>query len=174
MNYLDLIIGLLLLLGVIRGLFKGFIASVASLAGLIIGIWASIKFAGVVGGWLASFIHTKPEYINVVSFILIFIGVAIALSFLGSLVEKIAESIQLGFANKILGGLFGFFKAALMISFLLVLMNTFFEEGKIIPTNVKEGSRLYKPVSAVFPGLFPGYANLTFSLDDEDVKNVEL
>ncbi len=45
MNYIDIILGLLLLVAAVRGFMKGFIYEVASLAALILGVWGGIHFS---------------------------------------------------------------------------------------------------------------------------------
>ena len=44
MNYIDIILGILLLLSAIGGFKKGLIVELASLAALILGIWGAIEF----------------------------------------------------------------------------------------------------------------------------------
>ena len=39
MNYIDIILGVLLIIAAIRGFRKGFIIELASLAALVLGIW---------------------------------------------------------------------------------------------------------------------------------------
>ena len=45
MNYIDIIIGLVLILGVVRGYCKGLVAECATFAGLIFGIYAVVNYA---------------------------------------------------------------------------------------------------------------------------------
>jgi membrane protein required for colicin V production len=47
MNYIDIIIGIVLIVSAISGFRKGLIVEVASLAALILGIWGAIHFSGI-------------------------------------------------------------------------------------------------------------------------------
>lgn len=157
MNYLDIIIGILLIAGLIGGFFKGLVASVASLAGLVVGIWASIEYTPQAGQWLSGFIHIKELYVNIIAFFLIYGIVQVAFFFAGKLLENIIEGLALGFFNKLLGAIFGIFKTALILSFLLIILNTFWKNNNLIPENTQNNSKLYKPVATLIPKIYPGY-----------------
>ena len=53
MNYLDIIMGGLMLYGAIKGFFKGFIIEAASLIALIAGLVGALLFAAVVSDFLS-------------------------------------------------------------------------------------------------------------------------
>ena len=78
MNYLDIIIGIILILFAIVGLRNGIIREVFSLAAFIGGIYGAIKLSDMVGKWLGNIINVSPEWTAVISFILVFIGTTTA------------------------------------------------------------------------------------------------
>ena len=51
-NYIDLILGGILVYGAIKGLMKGLIVEIAGLMALVIGVWGAIHFSDVVGDYL--------------------------------------------------------------------------------------------------------------------------
>ncbi|MCK5906820.1 MAG: CvpA family protein, partial [Flavobacteriales bacterium] len=46
-NYIDLVLGGILVYGAIKGLMKGLIVEIAGLLALIIGVWGAIHFSDV-------------------------------------------------------------------------------------------------------------------------------
>jgi len=68
MNYIDIILGILLLWGLIRGLMKGFFVSMASLVALVGGIYVAIHFSYVVGGYLEKFVDWQEGVMKLVAF----------------------------------------------------------------------------------------------------------
>ena len=69
MNWLDLIIILILIGGVASGYKNGFVGEIASLAGLILGIWGAIKFSGWTADLLEGF-GLSFSMMSVVAFII--------------------------------------------------------------------------------------------------------
>jgi uncharacterized membrane protein required for colicin V production len=76
MNYLDAILGILLILSAIGGFAKGFVEELAGLVALILGIWAAIHFSDLVGVFLTETFNLTFKHLNIVSFIVTFIFIA--------------------------------------------------------------------------------------------------
>ena len=74
MNYIDLVLGIILIIAAIQGFRKGFIVELASLAALVLGIWGAIKFSD----WTAAFITRNTgfhsEHMSTIAFVLTFIA----------------------------------------------------------------------------------------------------
>lgn len=58
MNYIDIILLLPLLYGAYRGFSRGLIIEVATLLGLLLGVYIAIKFSGYTGGLSAGFFES--------------------------------------------------------------------------------------------------------------------
>ena len=54
MNYVDIFISSFLLYGFVRGLFKGFISEIASVIGLVLGIYLATQYNGDLSNYLIS------------------------------------------------------------------------------------------------------------------------
>ena len=87
MNILDIIILICLVPSLIQGLRKGFISQAISIISLVAGIWASAKFADLVGGWLAQYITASEQVLKLVSFALVMVVVFILLGLIGKLLD---------------------------------------------------------------------------------------
>lgn len=60
MNYIDIVILLFLLYGAFRGFSKGLIIEVATLAGLILGVFIAIRYSPFTEGILKDFLISRP------------------------------------------------------------------------------------------------------------------
>ena len=104
MAVLDIVILVCLGISLIVGIKRGLISQLVSVAALILGVWCSMKFSMALCGWLGGiFTDATPSLIKTVSFVVIFIIVAIALGILGRLLEKCIKLVMLGWLNRLLG-----------------------------------------------------------------------
>jgi len=155
MNWLDIVLAIPMVWGLYQGFTKGFIMELARIIALIVGVYMSIRFAQTLTEYLYSNTEITNEFLPIISFAIIFIGVAILVHLFAKTIEKLAKAVALGWANKAAGALFGIFRTAFVLSIVLMLLSRFeltdkFEKGEIV-----EASFLYKPVSALAPFILP-------------------
>ena len=157
MNTFDIIIAGLLLFGFVRGLFKGLFVEIASLVALIGGVYGAMHFSFYASDFLHQQVNWDENYISLAAFALTFIGIVIVVSLAGKLLTKIASFAALGFLNKLLGGVFGLIKIALILS---VILSFFLKMNNAIPFVSKsdmKASILVYPITEIAPTLFPSY-----------------
>lgn len=155
MNYIDIALGLLLLFAAIGGYRKGLISELAALAALILGIWGAIKFSHITSEFLVENFDWQWEHLNIVSFFITFVAIVILVHIVGSTVNKLAETVLLGFVNKLAGLVFGILKSALILSIILLIFDRIDEDIAVLPKDLKENSRMYEPIKNLAPTLFP-------------------
>jgi len=155
MNILDIILLIPLAWGAYRGFRKGFIIELASLAALILGIYAAINFSYLIGDWLNENIDWKEKYLNIIAFILTFVIVIIVVHWTGKIIEKFIDILMLGFLNRILGLFFGIIKAGFIMSVLIFLINVFDDDQKLLTPKLTNESLLYSPVASFAPYIIP-------------------
>ncbi len=165
MGIFDIIIAAILVFGFIRGLMKGLFVEVASLVALVAGVYGAIHFSYFVGDFLKEKVSWEEQYITLVSFVLTFAIIVLAISLLGKLFTKIADFAYLGWINKALGGVFGSLKLALILSVVLMVFDKFNNTIPFVDESEKEQSILYEPVRKLAPMLFP---NLIKGDDDNE------
>ena len=153
MNYLDIIFIVPLIWAGFRGFKKGLIIEVSALIAFGLGIWGGIHFSDFVAELLADSIESK--YVPLVSFAITFILIVAAIFVLGKMLEKAVNLVQLKLVNKATGAVFGVAKIVLVISVLLVIVNSFDEKANIVPKDLKENSLLYQPLSDVSLKVIP-------------------
>ena len=88
MVWIDFVIGGLLAWSAISGFRKGFILEMASLIGLVLGIWAGLHFSKLAAALLTETFHLQGSYLPVLSFIVVFIIVVVAVYFFGKILQN--------------------------------------------------------------------------------------
>lgn len=176
MNYIDIIIGGLLLYGVVRGFLKGFFIEVASIVALIIGIYGAIHFSYYIGDFLRQEIQWDPHYISLVAFALTFVIIIIAVSLIGRLLTKIANFAALGFVNKLFGAALGGLKITIILGAILVFIDRGNQSFGLINQNTLENAILYPKVRHVGNYMFdwvireePNFDKLNLEFDQHQV-----
>ncbi|WP_396636439.1 CvpA family protein [Maribacter sp. R77961] len=146
MNFLDIILGLLLLWGLWKGLKNGLFVEIASIIALIAGIYGAIHFSYITGGYLADRIAWNEQHISIIAFIITFILIVILVNTAGKFLTKIADFAMLGLLNKIAGGLFGALKVAVILGAILIFFDRITENIGLVDEELKKESALYQPV----------------------------
>ena len=106
---LDLVVVVFCAFLVAKGMWKGFVKEIAGIVAVIGGVAVSFLFHAQVQPYISAFVGEK--YIQLVSYVVIFLGFYLIVMMLGKLLDKILRSIMLGGINRVLGALFGLIKA---------------------------------------------------------------
>jgi len=120
MNWLDIGIVVILSINVIFSLKRGLIREVFGLAGIILGLLVASKFYKDI--LIFENIFKSPMLTRIISFILIFLGVGLLFSLIGTLVHKLVKIGGLGMLNYLGGFIFGFLKGVIIIGIILFVM----------------------------------------------------
>lgn len=155
MNVIDIILALLLVFGLVRGLMKGFIIEVASLIAIIAGIYGAIYFSHIAVNWLSANLDWETQNIQLLAYALTFLVIVLGILLVGKLLTKLAGMLALGIVNRILGGIFGVAKVALICSVLILFIEDWITENEILPEEKFEQSVLYFPVKQIAPAVLP-------------------
>jgi membrane protein required for colicin V production len=127
MNILDYIIIVSMIYLIIKGILRGFIGEVASLAGIILGIWLANLFQPRVTEILEAYIPFTG-YIPLISFAVIFGTIFILFNFLGWVLKLLFKKIFLGWLDRALGSLLAIVKGVIVIYLVIVLLTFFIPE----------------------------------------------
>jgi len=180
MNYIDLIIIILLIIAAVHGVVKGFIYEVTSLIALIAGVWGAMEFSGETQSFLVERLNMNSNYIAIIAFVITFILIIILVHFLGRAVEKAVETIALSTVNRILGLVFSVLKTAFILGILIMVIESFDNEVKILPKNDISESELSQPLRGVAMSTFPFIQNFFEGVkkqkkffDGSDEENVD-
>ena len=89
-----------------------------------------------------------------VAYVVVFVAIIIGFILLSRFFEKILDGISLGGINKLLGGVFGGLKYALIISILLTVFDTLDHRFHFVKPETKSNSLFFKPVTSLAPTLW--------------------
>ena len=162
--FIYLVLVLLVAFG-IGGLRKGIITEAATLLGLGLGLYGAFHFSNFTAEQLVKYVEIDPKYMNVISFAVTFIVVAVLVFLLGKLVARLVKAINLGFVDKIGGFLIGLAKGVLISSLLIMLINAL-NLNSVIKEETKQESLRYPYVEQAVPYVYEG-----FDLVKEAVQN---
>ena len=155
MNTIDIIIGIILIFGTVNGFLKGLFIEVTTLVGLVLGVYGAIHFSHFLGDFLKESVSWDESMIQLVSFAGTFLIILIGMVLLGKAMTKIAETIALGFFNKLVGAIFGFLKYALILSMVLLVYDELNASLRFVEKEKVKKSILYEPVKNFAPAIFP-------------------
>ncbi len=168
MDYiLDIILVIPLAWGLVRGLYKGFLLSVGSLLGLIIGIYVANAYSGQMSEYVLRQFVLSQGMAHAISFFVIFAGVAFICFLISKLLDKFFKMVILSWLNRLLGAIFGVLKCALIVSVILNLVIMVDRYVSFIPEQTKSESVLYEPLQKMVPTILP-YVKFYVTGDGED------
>jgi membrane protein required for colicin V production len=155
MPWVDLFIALAILLTMLSGLRHGFLRSICSLAGLVMGLaLASWNYERVAQMLL---FYVRIEAIaNVAAFLMIALGVMILASLAGKILSKALHAAGLGFLDKLAGAAFGLVQGALLVMLVILVTLAFYPHARWI-------------AQAQLPKLFFGACHVTARMTPDDL-----
>lgn len=172
MNWLDIVLAIPLLWFTYKGFKNGFIIELASLAALVLGIFAALHFSFYTKEYLSENFEISDTYLSLISFAITFVVVVIVVYLVGKIIHKLVNIVALGFLNKLAGGLFGFVKTALVLSVIIYFINVFDHDSRLLKPDVKENSRLYPHIESIVPMLLPMLDMKEY--DEKDIGNTDI
>lgn len=150
---LDILILIIIGIGAILGLKRGFVCQLTSLLGLIVGLLAARALYIKVGDWILPTIGTSVTVARVLAFFMIWIVVPLLFSLVASFMTKVLKTIHLNWINRWLGGILGTVKYMLIVGLLVHIIQFVDSDNHLIPQTTKEQSMLYYPMQD-FTGIF--------------------
>lgn len=144
---LDIIAITLIVICFIRGYMKGIIVAAFSVIAVVLGIICALKLSERLATWLLQHNYVTSGWAQFVSYLLLFVGVVLAVRLLAALIEKSMETVMLGWINKSLGGLLYVFVGIVAWSTLLWLG----DKMTLVSEQQKEKSKTYTYISPVAP-----------------------
>ena len=122
MNWLDVLLLLPLLVGLVRGFMRGFISEVIAIAVVILGVLGARMGAQPLSAFLLQSFSWPQNVCDLVAYTALFLAVAIVLSIFAKLLTRFMHAIHLGWANRLLGGVFGIAKYGILVLVAVFIM----------------------------------------------------
>ncbi|MBK6937304.1 MAG: CvpA family protein [Chitinophagaceae bacterium] len=153
---IDLIVAILLILAAIKGYQRGLIVGVFSFVAIIVGLAAALKLSAIVAGYIGDTVKIANEWLPLISFAVVFILVVLIIRLGAKALEKTAETIMLGWANR-LGGIL-FYAAIYIIIFSILLF--YAQHMKLLQPQTIEQSATYSFVQPFGPKVINGIGSI--------------
>ena len=171
MNYLDIIIAVTLLYGMIKGFSNGLIKEVTSLLALFIGIYVAINFSEYLEPKFIDILDVYQEFVPVIAFGLLFLVSVLCIKAIGFVFDKLTKVMALGVFSRVFGGIFGFLKVVVIFSILLF----FITDYNLLNKQTKSGSVLFVPLTEVAKIITPQLKKHQFILNkiDKETKKAK-
>lgn len=160
MGVVDIVIVCCFLPVLYFGIKNGLVKQLVALAVVYFGITLSLKFSAPVSEWILQHVKMPEFWAKTVSFILIFFVVALLLSLLGKIVEKIIKISLLGWLNKLLGIVMTFCIFAILVSVIVYFVDSANNLLEFIPKEKLEESRFYPALLDFSKEIFPRFKEL--------------
>ncbi len=154
--WLDLVYLGLLIAAVIKGSSKGIILALFSLVGWIIGLAAALKLSSSVAAYLQTHTGWDARWLPVISFILVFVIVAMLVQWAGKALEGVLKLAMLGWVNKLGGALL----YAGMITLAFSVMLFYIDQMQLVPQTTLENSRAYTATAGLAPLVLDGIGSI--------------
>jgi membrane protein required for colicin V production len=117
--FIDILFIVLMVVAIYKGYSRGIIIAVFSLLAIVLGLAAAIKLSLVTAQWLKDAVQVGAKWLPVLAFTLVFIVVVLLVRLGAALLEKTAETVMLGWINRIAGMLLYMVLYTVILSVLL-------------------------------------------------------
>lgn len=153
---IDVIYLVLMVMAVVKGLRKGLIIAVFSVIALITGLAAALKLSVVVAGFLSDTTTIGARWLPVISFIIVFLMVALLVRWVAGLLEAAIDAVWLGWVNK-LGGIL-LYMALYTIIFSVLLF--FATQVRLVSADTVSRSKTYGWIEPLGPAVINGFGKM--------------
>lgn len=154
-SYLDIFFAIPLVWGIVRGLMSGFVRSLSIFIGLILGVYLAQIYAPELSPTISEWFTLSARQCLSLAYVVIFIAVMLLVAIVARILDKFLHLILLGWLNKLLGALFGFFKWAIILSLFIMLIEYANSKFEFLTPEKKSESLLYEPIKNVVPTIMP-------------------
>ena len=119
MSFLDIVLAVFLVYGVISGIKNGLFVELASLASFFIGIYIAVKFSYLIANVIGD---GTSKTVKVIAFVVTLVLVVVGIHLLAKIFSKIASTLFLGWLNKLGGAFIGVLRITLLLGIVISLL----------------------------------------------------
>jgi membrane protein required for colicin V production len=116
MNGIDIAIIVILCGFLLKGLLRGLLKEVCSLAGFFIGAFLAFRYHGPLADALLKQVDLPTQIAVAITFTVLFLATMTFFLVLGFLLSRFIKLLFLGGFNRLIGGLFGLFQGVLLLA----------------------------------------------------------
>ena len=123
MSYLDIFLGLIIAWGAYNGFSKGLVKELASVLGIVIGIYFAKNFHPFLDLKLKPIFESEADFISILSSLIIFLLTIMIFKIIAKLLTKFLKLVALGLLNRIVGAVFGIIKSTLLLCIIIFIFS---------------------------------------------------
>jgi membrane protein required for colicin V production len=153
---IDIMIAGYAIFGFVKGFSAGLVRTLFELLAWIIGLLIALKLTSVISVLVASKLNWNPSYLPILVFVAIIVIAHLAITGVGKVVEKLIKVVQLGWLNRVLGGIVYVVVNLTIFSVFLWLL---VKSGMISADTIHQ-SKLFFIVSPIAPAVMSFVSNL--------------
>lgn len=147
MSWLDIIILLPLLIGLVRGLMRGFVVELTAIVAIILGAIGTKMWGAPFAIWLSQQFAWPEAVCSVVAYALLFLGITLLLNIFAKLLSKLFKAVHLGWLNRLFGAVFGVAKWAAIVLFIVLCVHRLDEQFHFFKPELKQQSTIYSYIT---------------------------
>ena len=173
MSWLDILILIPLLIGLVRGLMRGVIMEVTAILAVILGFIGARLWNVPVATWLLNQFAWPESVCFVLAYTVLFLGITLILNIFARLLSKLFQKIQLGWLNRLLGGVFGCAKWALVVFVLVLCLHRLDNQFAFLSPELKEQSVVYSSAAPLSEKVWENFKQQMDATRSEGVEEKE-
>jgi membrane protein required for colicin V production len=127
LTIVDWVIVAILVGSVLAGIVQGFLRSIFSLGGLVLGLVIAAWNYPYVAAFFRKLVRSE-EVANAIGFILIAVAVTAVAAVIGIALSKVFKKIGLGCLDSLAGAIFGLFQGAVLVTVFILVTVAFFPD----------------------------------------------
>lgn len=151
MNYLDILLLIPIAWFAFKGFKNGFVLEIISLVSLVAGIYLAVNFSH----FAVKAFNLSGKYSEIIAFAITFFAVVIGAYILGRSLDAILKKASLEGINRLAGLALGIVKIVLVCSVFIFLWNKIDPHEKIIKTETRDSSFLFRHIEKTASYIFP-------------------
>jgi len=155
MNWLDIVLICLAIVGFIKGYSDGFIRQIVTLIALVAAIYFCSKLAVALREYILQTGWFPEHSITIISYVVAFILIVVAVTLAGGIIHRILDVTPLNLLNHIAGGFFAVIATVVILSLTFNFLEGLDQRSVIIPREIKIESKLYLYVKNIVPAIYP-------------------
>ena len=149
MTYLDIFFSLIIAWGAYNGFSKGLVNELASVLGIITGIYLAKNFYPYLDMKLMPIFESEAVFISILSSMMIFLFTIMLFKAISKLLTKFLKLIALGLLNRIIGSIFGIIKSVLLLCIVIFIFSKINNITYAIDNTILNQSFLYSNIEKI-------------------------
>ena len=168
MNSLDIIFLVLIGVSVIYSFIRGLVREVFSFLAIILGFFGASHAYLPVANWLRKWMGNETVA-QILGFAILFILIALCLGLLGRFLSRLIQKMDLGWADRLAGGIFGLLKALLLVAIILLVLTAFLPSRSKVVSESRV-SPVVLPVTRQLSYLVPVKFRALYTAKEKELK----